>query len=55
MSTPICLVIRSTPCFAYSITGYQCQETRELVGFVVSAAEEIENVDEWMRKEITVF
>jgi len=44
--TLVCLVVLPTFSFAYSMADYQYQETRELVSFVVSAAEEIEKVGE---------
>ena len=44
--TLVGLVILPAFSFAYSMADYQYQETRELVGFVVSAAEEIEKVGE---------
>ena len=44
--TLVCLVVLPVSCLAYNLTDYQYQETRELVGFVVRAAEEIEKVGE---------
>ncbi len=65
--TLVCLVVLPTFSFAYSMADYQYQETRELVSFVVSAAEEIEKVGEeafpqfrekggkWFRNDSYVF